>query len=195
MCADLINERHSDFSLADLGCRTMDLKPLLVGCSEYIGTDLMPGEGVVQCDLEQGLKQFQTNSYDVVVALDVLEHLENCHNLLHEMIRVSRRSVYISLPNMYHFIFRLRFMFKGNLSGKYDFPVDKILDRHRWVLSFEEAVRFVEHNALGYKVTHHKIIPVRGKTRPIMHHVEPRLARRYPNLFVYGSIHEIHISE
>lgn len=194
MCADLINERHSGFSLADLGCRTMELKPLLVGCNKYIGTDLMPGEGVVQCDLEQGLQHFPSNSYDVVVALDVLEHLENCHEMFQEMIRVSRRSVYISLPNMYHFIFRLRFMFKGNLSGKYDFPVERILDRHRWVLSFEEAVDFVEHNASGYEVHHHKIVPIRGKTKLLMQHLEPRLAKRFPNLFVYGSIHEICIT-
>ena len=191
MCADLINRRHSHYGLADLGCRTMDLKPLLLGCHNYIGTDLVPGKDVVQCNLEKGLPEFETNSYDVVVALDVLEHLENCHALLEDMMRVARKTVYISLPNMYYLSFRLQFLFKGHLSGKYAFPVEKILDRHRWVLSFSEAVEFIDHNTRGKTVHHHKIVPKRGRSKFIMQHLEPRMANLFPNLFVYGSIHEI----
>jgi len=193
MCAELINARHTSFSLVDLGCRTMDLKPLLRDCSEYLGTDIVPGENVVQCDLEQGLPQFKTNSHDVVVALDVLEHLENCHKLLDEMIRVARKTVYVSLPNMYYISFRLRFLLKGNLSGKYSFPTKPVLDRHRWVLSYNEAVDFIDHSTEGLAVFHHKIIPERGRTKSVLGGLEGYLGQAYPDVFAYGSLHEIRV--
>ena len=160
----------------------------------YIGTDLVPGKDVVQCDLEKGLPQFETNSYDVVVALDVLEHLENCHALLEDMMRVARKTVYISLPNMYYLSFRLRFLFKGHLSGKYAFPVEKILDRHRWVLSFAGCgVYRPQHKRENRPPSYD-----RPKTWPIeIHYAAPGTANGnlFPNLLVYGSIHEIFLEE
>ena len=191
LCADLVNTRHENFSFLDLGCRTMDLKPLLLNCTQYLGTDFVPAPDVIECNLEEGLSQFETNSHDVVVALDVLEHLENCHFLMSEMLRVARKSVYISLPNMYYLGFRARVMFKGNLSGKYSFPVDPITDRHRWVLSYNEAVKFIEHNAQDNPLSHHKIIPQRGRTKFLIGGAERFLGEKYPDLFAYGSLHEI----
>ena len=108
-CAEHIDRRHSGYTLLDAGCRTMDLKPLLKGCTDYFGSDLIPAEGVVQCDLEKRLP-FKDNSYDVVTALDVLEHLENPHAALKELCRVAKKSVMISLPNMFYIKFRLNFL-------------------------------------------------------------------------------------
>ena len=195
MCANIINKKHNDFSLVDLGCRTMDLKPLIKNCSSYLGTDFVSGPNVVECNLEEGLPQFETNSKDVLVALDVLEHLENCHFLIKEMLRVARKTIYISLPNMYYLGFRFRVLFRGNLSGKYSFPVEPLMDRHRWVLSFTEAVKFIEHNAQGHSVVHHKIIPIRGRTRLLIGGVEHYLGDNFPDIFAYGSLHEIALDE
>ena len=76
MCADLINSKFKEYSLLDAGCRDMTLKPLLIGCKEYYGGDLIEADGVLECNLEQPLS-FEDNSFDVVVALDVLEHLND----------------------------------------------------------------------------------------------------------------------
>ena len=195
MCADLINGKHNDFSLIDLGCRTMDLKPLLLNCRSYLGTDFVPGKHIIECNLEKGLPDFNSNSHDVVVALDVLEHLENCHFLLSEMIRVARKTVYVSLPNLYYTSFRYNVMMNGKLSGKYSFPIDPILDRHRWILSYNEAVRFIDHNAQGNPVSHFKIIPQRGRTKLLIGGVERYLGEKYPDLFSYGSLHEISLDK
>ncbi|EHI48729.1 Methionine biosynthesis protein MetW [SAR116 cluster alpha proteobacterium HIMB100] len=192
-CAGLINARHKNYSLVDLGCRNMALKALLENCSGYLGADFVEGPDVVQCNLEDGLPSFETNSHDIVVALDVLEHLENCHKLLQEMLRVARKSVYVSLPNMFYVSFRLNVLLKGELSGKYNFHTDPVVDRHRWLLSYNEAVRFIEANAQGYTVNHHKIIPQRGRTRLLLGGVEKVLGEMFPNLFSYGSLHEIRI--
>lgn len=190
MVANLINKRHQDYSLLDLGCRTMDLKPLVQGCTKYCGTDFVPSEGVLECNLEQELP-FESKSFDIVCALDVLEHLDNFHVTFDEALRVAKKTVIISLPNMYYLSFRLRFLSGKGISGKYSFPMRPVLDRHRWVLSFTDAVNFIKANVGAHEVKIIPIIPERGRTRLISSPTEKILAKIWPNLFVYGMIAEI----
>ena len=42
---------------------------------------------------------FENNSFDTVLALDVLEHLEKFYFIFEEILRVSKKNVIISLPN------------------------------------------------------------------------------------------------
>ena len=194
MCANRINERYPDCSLLDVGCRTMDLKPLLSSCSDYVGTDLIPADGVIPCDLEKPLPM-KDNSYDVVTVLDVLEHLNNPHGTLRELCRVARKAVFVSLPNMYYIQFRWNFFRGRGISAKYAFLPEPVLDRHRWVLSYSEAMRFVEQNAEGFAVEHQMILPERGRTRFFSSPVERFLGCCWPNLFAYGLLSEIIIAE
>ena len=193
MCAKRINSRHDNYSLLDAGCRTMDLKPLLSECREYYGSDLIPSDGVLECNLENKLP-FDDNSYDVVTALDDIEHLDNPHSAIHELCRVAKNTVYISLPNMYYIQFRWNFLFGKGISGKYNFPPHAILDRHRWVLSYSEALAFIFANSDGYTVEHEMILPVRGRTKYIVEPIEKWLAKKWPNLFAYGVLFEIKLN-
>ena len=188
MCADLINEHFENYSLLDLGCRTMDLKPLLNSCKEYHGTDFVAGEGVFECNLEEGLPQFKNNSFDIVTALDVFEHLEHAHKALDEALRVAKKAVFVSLPNMYYIKFRLHFLMGKGLSGKYAFPTQPIMDRHRWILSFSEAVNFIQENASDFDVNVYKVTSVRGRTKLISEPVESWLSEKFPDVFAYGSL-------
>lgn len=43
--------------------------------------------------------EFADNSFDVVTCVDVLEHVEDYHRFLDELLRVSRKGVFISTPN------------------------------------------------------------------------------------------------
>jgi len=194
MCAELINNNFSDYSLLDIGCRTMALKPHLESCKSYTGTDIIPAEGVIACNLEKGLPDFEDNSYDVAVALDVLEHLENCHLVLAEMQRVARKAVLVSLPNMYYYTFRLNFLFGKGISGKYAFPMSPIVDRHRWVLSYTDAVEFMEANTNDNLLETHMIIPERGKLKQIREAAHMNLAKKWPNLFAYGPLFMVKIA-
>jgi len=194
MCAERINKRHDNYTLLDSGCRTMALKPLLKGCKEYFGTDLIPAEGVLQCNLEEKLS-FDDNAFDVVTALDVLEHLDNPHGALKELCRVAKKSVLLSLPNMYYIEFRLRFFRGRGISGKYSFPSQPILDRHRWILSYDEALAFVVENTAGHTVEHEMILPVRGRTKAVAEPIEYWLAKTWPNLFAYGVLFEISLNK
>lgn len=188
MCADLINHHYSNYTLLDLGCRTMDLKPLLENCKEYYGTDFITSKGVYKCNLEEGLPQFEDNAFDIVTALDVLEHLESAHHTFQEAIRVAKKAVFISLPNMYHIKFRWNFLMGKGLSGKYTFPAEPIVDRHRWVLSYSEAMHFIQKNTPGYIVESQIITPERGRTKLISEPIETLLANTWPNTFAYASL-------
>lgn len=42
---------------------------------------------------------FRNNSFDVVTCIDVIEHVENYNRLIKEMLRVSRKGVFLSTPN------------------------------------------------------------------------------------------------
>jgi len=190
ICADLINKKYDKYTLLDVGCRTKDLKPLLKNCVNYSGTDQVAGEHIHQCDLEQGLP-FNDDEFDIVTALDVLEHLDNPHEILYELYRVAKKAVFISLPNMYYIIFRINFLFGRGISGKYTFLPEPVLDRHRWLLSYDEALKFIDQNSSNYQVTPHMILPVRGKTKLIAEPIEKYLANTWPNLFVYGILFDI----
>ena len=186
MCANIVNENHDEYRLLDLGCRTMALKPLLKGCKEYYGTDFVADVGVIPCDLEDGLTGFEDSSFDVVVALDVLEHLENAHLLLQEALRVTKRRLIVSLPNMYYLKFRWNFLLGNGVSGKYSFPPSPIRDRHRWLLSYREAEEFILENCKNLEVSTFAIVPERGRTKYLVEPVQNYLASKWPNAFAYG---------
>lgn len=103
----------------------------------YLSTDLTPGHDYMW-DLEQPLPA-PDQAFEVVVALDVLEHVEHFHLALRELIRLARARVYISLPNMTELSFRFHYAFHGQLSAKYALLPDHQGDRHRWLTSYPQA--------------------------------------------------------
>lgn len=166
----------------------MDLKPLLKSVTTYKGVDLEPGEDIIVSDLEKGLENFEDNAFDIVVALDVIEHVERCHLLIKEVLRVAKKAAFISLPNMHYIQFRLNFLLGKGISGKYLFPPHPIRDRHRWLLSYSESVEFVKQNSKWHRVQTQIIVPQRGRTKAIAGPIERILGEKWPNLFAYGSL-------
>lgn len=66
--------------------------------SEYVQKGLSSGRDI---SLYDGRKiSYDNNSFDTVISIEVLEHVENWKELLLEMIRVSRKNVLISVPNI-----------------------------------------------------------------------------------------------
>ncbi len=89
---------------------------------KYQGIDYKDSNEVVGHNLENGIP-FDDKSFDIVFALDVLEHVENIHFLFDEIIRVSKDEAIIALPNMSYWKFRLRFLKGKDISKKYIFLV------------------------------------------------------------------------
>lgn len=101
----------------DLGCGDGALLAHLQqhkGCSGY-GVELddanvlacmQRGVDVLQLNLDEGLRVFADQSFDVVLQIDTFQHLRNAQTMLLETVRVGRAGI-IAFPNFAHWRNRL----------------------------------------------------------------------------------------
>jgi len=101
----------------DLGCgdgALLDHLQQYRGCSGY-GVELddanvlacaQRGVNVLQLNLDQGLKVFADQSFDVVLQIDTLQHLRNAETMLRETARVGKIGI-VAFPNFGHWFNRL----------------------------------------------------------------------------------------
>lgn len=153
--------------LLDVGARDRALAGLLDPARfHYESADRAGPEHQHRIDLESGLP-FADRSYDWVIGLDVLEHVDRIHAATAELLRVARRGCVLSLPNLASWRHRLRFLRSGHLStDKYDLPEDPPVDRHRWLVHLEDGDRFVRAQAerAGFAVEA-KVLECEGRGR------------------------------
>ncbi len=192
-CAKLINKKFKDYTVIDIGCRTMTIKPHLNNCKQYYGTDLIPTDGVLACDLNKPL-EYEDNSYDIVLAMDVLEHLDRPHEALKELMRIARKAVYVSLPNIFYIKFRTSFLMGNGISSKYTFHNSPVEDRHRWIMSYDESINFMEFNVDSSRLYYETLVPKRNDIRKIFTPFHNVLAKLFPNLFAHGVLFEIKLT-
>ena len=158
---DLVAEqtRGMHGTLADVGARDRVLqKYLQPGELQYLSSDVIPGHDFTW-DIEKAIPAGD-RSFSVVAALDVLEHIEQCHCALRELLRITDQKLFVSLPNMSGLSFRLHFMRYGQLSAKYDLLPVHQGDRHRWLVVYDQAVRFIHAAAppSEWKITQYDIV-------------------------------------
>ena len=133
-------------SLLDAGCRGCELRPHVEDRARYVGVDLMQNAaGSVDHvgDIARGLP-FPDRSFDYVVALDVLEHMDDFHAGMTELARVTRERLVVVLPNYAHLNVRWRFLRHGGLGNKYELPLGTVADRHRWVTVLPQTDRYMD---------------------------------------------------
>jgi len=115
----------------DLGCGEGELMELLRECKDCrvsgleIDKDLARaaasrGLSVLEADIDEGLKDFPDNSFDVVVLSQTLQVTRRPHLVLREMLRVGSVAI-VSTPNFAQWEVRLQILFKGRM------PITKIL--------------------------------------------------------------------
>ena len=120
--------------------------------------------------------------------MDVLEHVENIHDIFNECFKKSEQKIAIALPNMAYYKFRLTFLFSGEISGKYIFHSKKVVDRHRWFTTYYNNISFVETNTpKNWKIKHYDFIAQR-KRNFIFYYLEKILSKLFPKFFVYENI-------
>lgn len=143
--ADLL--RGKTGTLLDVGARDRVLGRLLdPHAFTYYSADLSPGHDY-QLNLEEKLP-LPDHSFDFVVALDVLEHVEHIHLAFQELARITRKCLIIVLPNIATLPRRWSFLWRGNLgTGKYDLLTEHQGDRHRWLTVYPEINAFVNANS------------------------------------------------
>lgn len=175
------------FKILDVGCGPKRIKKHISGNVVYKGVDAKDGEDIIGVDLEKGLLPLKDNEYDSVFCLDVLEHLDNPVPLVKEILRVSKNEIIISLPNMYHWMFRLKYLFFGSLPQNiYGFSNSKAidLDRHKWVTSYKDSINFIKENFQGYPVSIGLYI-FRHNRFKFMKIIDKFMVKFFPAMFSY----------
>ena len=175
-------------TILDIGCRDKILKKYLNENVIYQGIDFEESHEVIAHNLEEGIP-FPDNSFDIVFALDVLEHVENIHFLFSEILRVSKKEAIIALPNMSYWKFRLRYLKGKDISDKYVMPTKKILDRHRWLTSYNSSRKLIKALSSNLNVIEKKYFYQYNSK--VLKWIDLKLSKKFPNIFVYSCFFKI----
>lgn len=119
----------------DLGCGNGSLLRLLrerkncVGYGVELEADLImacveKGLSVFQGNLDEGLRDFEDQSFDYVILNQTLPVVHRPSYVIEEMLRVGGKGI-VSFPNFAHWPIRLRLLFSGRM------PVDEAIP-HDW---------------------------------------------------------------
>ncbi len=150
--------------ILDVGCDQAYLRTLCSNAA-YTGVDRSPAADIQQ-DLEkQPILPFPDRSFDSVLCIDVLEHLDSLHQVFAELIRVSGAHVVISWHNCW--VNARRPLARGHGSfSHYGLPPDPPADRHKWFFNISEAEAFVreQERRLPFRI---KELFVTEKPRPL----------------------------
>jgi len=82
------------------------------------------GVNVIEQDLDQGLTNFPSDSFDLVVMTDTLQSVRRPDAMLEEMLRIGRECI-VTFPNFAHWKCRIYLALRGRM------PVTEHLP-HRW---------------------------------------------------------------
>jgi SAM-dependent methyltransferase len=140
-------------SVLDIGCRTCEAKRIVPTGAEYFGNDLFQNDSGSVAFVGDAVDIDFGRTFDCVMALDVIEHLDNPYHLLEKIISLADKYVIVSLPNVYDLQHKYDFVVKNSLGDKYLFDVKNRLDRHRWLMNYDEIYRFFDFYKSKYAMT------------------------------------------
>lgn len=131
----------------DVGCRDCSLRNLLSAKIRCKGLDLYQNINK-SVDYVGDVETLDIKSkFDVVVAIDILEHVENPYLVFDKLYSIAKKYIVISLPNTYDLKSKFNFIFFNTLGGKYQFNPSYNQDRHRWMMNCDEIRAFYEKKA------------------------------------------------
>lgn len=87
---------------------------------EKISMCVSKGINVIEQNIDDGLKNFEKDSFDTVLLTQTLQAVHNPDFVLHEMLRVGKEGI-VSFPNFGHWQVRCYLFFKGKM------PVSKMM--------------------------------------------------------------------
>jgi SAM-dependent methyltransferase len=170
----------------DVGCDKAALRAV-IGKERYTGIDRSP-QADVHHDLQRdGRLGFADAEFETVVCTDVLEHLDNLHEVFDELVRVAGQHLLVTLPNNWNAA-RQRLRRGHGHIGLYGLPLDPPEDPHRWFFSLLEAEAFLRGQADRHGL---EILDLRAleKPRPVLVRAGRSLLhpvrRHYLNLYAH----------
>jgi SAM-dependent methyltransferase len=169
----------------DVGCDEAVLHQLL-GDDRYSGVG-MTKESNYQVDLEkEGKLPFDDATWETVLCLDVLEHLNNLHQLCDEIFRVAKETIILSLPNCWSSARKSLAKGTGPI-WHYGLPPIPPPDRHKWFFNTEEACNFFYEQA--FKRPNVEIVELIAleNRRPLINRIWRRI--KYPSRMRYLNLY------
>jgi len=139
---------------------------------ENIKKSIKNGINVIQVDLDSGLNDFSSKSFDYVVLAQSLQVLKEPKKLIDEMLRIGNEII-VSFPNMGHWTSRLGLTLKGTMPVTKNLPYswDKTPNIH--LCTIKDFIIFCNKN--NYKILEKSITTTDQKSN--------FLIRNFPNLF------------
>jgi methyltransferase family protein len=177
--------KYLNGKVLDIGCDEAVLQKLL-GRDRYSGIGLTK-ESSVRVDLEKtGRLPFHDNSWDTILCLDVLEHLNNLYGMCDEIFRVAKENIIISLPNCWSQARRSLSKGSGSI-WHYGLPPTPPPDRHKWFFNTEDALNFFQQQTVSRPSVEIVELVALENRRPMINRIWRRLKypsrRQYLNLY------------
>ncbi len=130
--AEIIDLIEPGSSVLDLGCGDGELLSRLTAAKSVRGRgvelqeamiieSIARGISVFQGDLDEGLRDYATGSYDYVILNQTLQVTHRPTLVLEEMLRVGKRAI-VSFPNFGYYRIRLQLLVTGRMPVTRDLP-------------------------------------------------------------------------
>jgi len=85
-------------TLLDIGCQDISVYNSLKNRYSITLADFFPSNKLIKKEDVQNLS-FKNKSFDIVLCQEVLEHVENPVKAIHELKRITKKQLIISVPN------------------------------------------------------------------------------------------------
>lgn len=135
---------------------------------------------VIEQDLDQGLDNFDNNSFDVVIMTQALQAVHYPDRVIDDMLRVGKECI-ITFPNFGHWRCRLYLALRGRM------PVSKTLPYTWYNTPNIHLCTFKDFEALCFR----KQLKILNRTVVDMNYRDGFLQRIFPNLFGETAIYRV----
>jgi hypothetical protein len=177
---------NENFKIIDLGARNQILKNFIPKNFIYKGVDKFKNNNDnLIINLDNGFDNLG-NNYDIVFALDIIEHTNDPYNFIKNCMNLSKNLIYLVLPNAAYYSFRFNFLIKGELTNKFHFSGKSNDDRHKWFTNYKNTKKFLtQFQNDVYNIKIEKILKNRNKFK-FLYYIEKLLSKFLPNLFSWS---------
>ena len=160
--------------ILDLGCGSGELLERLIEEREVIGRGveidennivecIKKGLSVFQGDLDEGLKEYQNQSYDYVVLNKTLQVVRRPNYVINEMLRVGKKAI-VSFPNFAYWKVRSQLFFRGFMPRTKVLPFEWYNTPNIHLLTIKDFYKFCKDKDIKIfqRIFLHNSKPIKG---------------------------------